>query len=186
MRRHVPVFLLAILPFALSSAHAQSGTPKSSGYVWGFAFGAGSGKINPTGVSFDREIGGVANLWACYAPSPRYAVGLELTGWTGKISGTQIDQVVFGPSVTFSPAAGRVYARVTFGLGSSSTGIPGSGVTTDDTGLGAAAAVGGRVPIAGRWTLNPEVQYGYTNQGNDFNSSYVGFVVGLGTVRRWN
>ena len=177
--------ILSILAFLVlaSGGVAQAGQwpHERDGIVLGFGLGAGTGGLDYTGISSDREGGLAGGLRLGYVFTPEVAAGIEGTFWTKEVDGETWTFDVGAATLTCYPGAKGFFVRGGIGVGTLEFETEQGGVTysASDDGFGFLLGAGYEWRLTRKFALGPAVDYSYAKVSDDISLNFINFTVGL-------
>src|SRR6185503_14193601 len=154
------IALIAILLLAVSVvAQACQWPHERDGIVLGFGLGAGTGGLDYTGISSDREGGFAGGLRLGYGFTPELAAGIEGTFWTKEVDGQTWTFDVGAATLTCYPGAKGFFVRGGIGVGTLEFETEQAGVTysASDDGFGFLLGAGYEWRLTRKFALGPAV-----------------------------
>jgi hypothetical protein len=151
------------------------------GFILGFNLGAGSAGINLANVDSDRESGLGGNGRVGYALSPQFALGLEGNFWTREVDGEEWMFSVGAITATYYPGAQGFYVRGGIGVGTMEYSVDQGSftLTASDDGFGLLMAAGYEWRLTRRFSLGPQLDYGYGKIDDDLSMDFLNVTAGM-------
>lgn len=146
MVRHRFLPTLALVVALAAPATAKTWPHERNGFTIGFNIGGGTATIKPDQAPDESHGGGAASIRLGWALSNQFLIGLESTGWGGKID-SDVDLYLYSHKLNFTwyPSATGWFVRAGFGRGNSDIPgqIAGLDVRVTDSGPGPCFGFGG-------------------------------------------
>ncbi len=174
--------VLSILATSVAVPCARATWPhERDGFILGLNIGAGSAGINLANVDSDRESGLAGNGRVGYALSPQFALGLEGNFWTREVDGEEWSFSVGAITATYYPGAQGFYVRGGIGVGTMEYSEDAGGFTfsASDDGFGLLLATGYEWRLTRRFSLGPQVDYGYGQIDGELSMDFFNVTAGL-------
>ncbi|HKQ59201.1 MAG TPA: outer membrane beta-barrel protein [Candidatus Eisenbacteria bacterium] len=168
------LFAVALAALAPASPAAAASHPHTrQGWLVGIGLGAGGLQVGDSGVSSNRETGGVGSLRAGYAFNSKLSLELDGTAWTRDDQGTRFTFAVSGVGLNFYPGESGLVLRAGVGGGTGKVEQQQGNVTVSATenGLGLMGGIGYEFRVTPRFALGPQVNVGWADL-DSFNADW--------------